>query len=289
MPAVRMDEAVRRGGAVLRKSPSIAHGQRGRERIEAEELLEHLIGEVPDPHHELPDELRDSFMALIGRRATGEPIPFITGFTDFLGLELLAEPGVFVPRDSSEFLATQAIRRLKGRRRPIHVDLATGGGTIALAVKDRVARADVYGTDLAADAVELARRNARRLGLRATFAQGDLFDALPARIAGRVDVITLHPPYVPVEELAELPDEIRAWEPSHTLTDGSVDGMGLVRRTVGDAPRWLGGSGWLLVETDPDAARDVKRVMAAGGFREVRSTRGGELQVTRVVVGRRPA
>ncbi len=194
---------------------------------------------------------------------------------------------MFVPRDSSEFLAEQAVRRLRGRKKPVHVDLATGGGTIALAVADEVPKAQVWGTDVAGDAVKLARKNADNLDLRATFVKGDLFGALPKKLRGQVDAITLHPPYVPVDEIDDLPDEIRDWEPPHTLTDSSVDGMGLIHRAVEESPSWLRKGGWLLVEVSPDRAKDVKKVFARGGFRDVESTKGGELKVTRVIVGRR--
>jgi release factor glutamine methyltransferase len=195
---------------------------------------------------------------------------------------------VFVPRDSSEFLAEQAVRRLRGRKKPVHVDLATGGGTIALAVADEVPRARVWGTDVAADAVKLARKNADHLDLQARFIKGDLFEGLPSTLEGRVDVITLHPPYVPVGEIDDLPDEIRDWEPPHTLTDSSVDGMELIHRAVSGSPPWLRKDGWLLVEVSPDRAKDVKKVFARRGFRGVESTKGGDLKVTRVIVGRRP-
>ncbi len=285
---MKVAKLVRRGEKALEASPSIDHWQKHRERIESEELLEHLMGRMPDDDESVPDDVRVAFWAAIQRRAAGEPIPLITGYTDFLGVDLLAEPGVFVPRDSSEFLAIQAIRRLKGRKEPILVDLATGAGTIALAVADAVRRACVYGTDIAEDAIDLARRNADRLKLPATFKRGDLFEGLPEDIRGRVSIITLHPPYVPVDEVESLPEEVRAWEPEHTLTDGSVDGMGLVERTAAEAPGWLAKNGWVLIETDPDAARDVKKRLRRAGFREVASTKGGELKVTRVVVGRRP-
>ena len=99
-------------------------------------------------------------------------------------------------------------------------------------------------------------------------------------------MITLHPPYVPVGEIDDLPDEIRDWEPAHTLTDRSSDGLGLIGRSVAEAPRWLRPNGWLLMEVSPDRVKEVKRVYASGGFRDVRSTKGGELKVTRVIVGR---
>jgi release factor glutamine methyltransferase len=275
--------------AELKASPAIDHWQKGRERIEAEDLLAHVMGgEEPRPSEEIPGKRAKEFRALIARRVTGEPIPYIKGCTEFRGLELKVTHGVFVPRDSSEFLAEQAVRRLRKRKVPIHVDLATGLGTIALAVAHEVPKARVYGADLSDAAVRLARKNAKRLGVDARFAIGDLFDGLPRKLRGHVDVITIHPPYVAAGEIDDLPDEIRAWEPVHTLTDQSDDGMGLVTRTIAEAPAWLRPKGWLLLETDPDRARDVRRAMVRGGFRDVRSTKGGELKVTRVLVGRRP-
>jgi release factor glutamine methyltransferase len=280
---------IKDGIATLKASHAIDHWQKDREKIEAEDLIAFVMGDDPDPDDRIPDKKRRAFLELIERRATGEPIPFIKGFTEFRGLELIAEPGVFVPRDSSDFLAEQAIRRLRKRTAPVHVDLATGAGTIALSVANEVPKASVYGTDLSKDAIKLARRNARSLGLKVRFATGDVFGGLPKKIMGAVDVITVHPPYVAKDEVDELPEEIKDWEPVHTLTDDSADGLGFVRRTVDEAPDWLGRKGWLLMEADPDRARDVRRVMAKGGFDDVRSTKGGDLKITRVVLGRRPA
>jgi release factor glutamine methyltransferase len=287
---MRARKLIKTAVAELKASEAIDHWQRGRERIEAEDLLAFVMdGDEPDPDDRIGDAERDAFLGLVARRATGEPVPYIKGFTEFRGLELISEPGVFVPRDSSEYLAEQAVKRLRGRRSPVLVDLATGAGTIALSVANEVPKATVYGTDLSEDAVDLARRNARRLGLKVRFAAGDVFGGLPKTIAGAVDVITVHPPYVAMDEVDDLPDEIKDWEPVHTLTDRSGDGLGFVRQTVAEAPAWLRPKGWLLMETDPDRARDVKKVMEDGGFRDVRSTKGGDLKITRVIVGRRPA
>ena len=280
-----LDDAVR----VLKASPAIDHWQRGRERIEAEDLLWHVLGEEPDPREDVSESERRRFERLVRRRATGEPIPYIKGYTEFRGMELEVRPGVFVPRDASEFLAVQAIRRLHGRDVPVHVDLATGAGTIALAVANEVPRATVVGTDVSRDAVLLARRNARRLGLEARFVTGDLFGGLPRGLHGEVDVVTLHPPYIPKGELKDLPDEIRDWEPEHTLTDRSVDGLGLISRTAREAPAWLSNTGWLLMEVSPDRVPLVKGVLRRAGFRDLQSTKGGPLPLTRVVVARRPA
>ena len=280
-----LDEAV----MVLKASAAIDHWQRGRERIEAEDLLWHVLDEEPDPRRDVSDRDRRAFERLVRRRATGEPIPYIQGYTDFRGLELRVRPGVFVPRDASEFLAEQAVRRLRRRRAPVHVDLATGAGTIALAVAHEVPRATVVGADLSREAVALARRNARDLHVGARFVTADLFDGLPRALQGTVDVVTVHPPYVPAWELKDLPEEIREWEPEHTLTDRSHDGLGLIGRIAREAPAWLSPTGWLLMEVSPDRVLHVKGVLRGEGFREIRSTKGGPLPLTRVIVARRPA
>ena len=168
------------------------------------------------------------------------------------------------------------------------VDVATGGGGIALAVVNEVRRARVYGTDISADAIRVARANARKLRLPSTFVVGDLFGGLPKHLRGGVDVVTLHPPYVARSELRELPEEIRRWEPAHTLTDRSPDGLRIVERSTIEAPAWLRPGGWLLIEVSPDRARAVRSVMQRTGFRDVRSTMDRGFKVTRVLVGRSP-
>ena len=156
-----LDDAVKD----LKASPAIDHWQRGRERIEAEDLIWHVLGDEQDPDGRGVGRRSATVRGLVRRRVTGEPIPYIKGSTEFRGLDLLVRPGVFVPRDSSENLATQATGGSEARRRPVHVDLATGAGTIALAVANEVPGATVVGTDVSADAVALARKNAKRLGL----------------------------------------------------------------------------------------------------------------------------
>ena len=275
--------------ATLKASRAIDHWQRGRERIEAEDLLQHALG-LDDlaPDLEVSAGARRRYERLIARRAAGEPVQLIKGYAVFRGLEILASPGVFVPRDSTEYLAEQAVRRLRGRRRPIAVDLATGGGTVALAIANEVPGVRVHGTDISATAIRTARRNADRLRLRATFHVGDVYGGLPPNLAGAVDVVTLHPPYVALGEMRELPEEIRRFEPRHTLTDQSPDGLGLIARATVGAPDLLKAGGWLLIEVSPDRARATATLMRRAGFVDVRSTADREFKVTRVLVGRWP-
>jgi release factor glutamine methyltransferase len=250
----------------LKASPAIDHWQKDREEIEADDLLCHVLDvDDVDPDEDVPAAARSRFERMVVRRATGEPFSS-SRVRGVPGSEI--GPAGSVPRDSTEFLAEQAVRRLRGRRRPIAVDLATGGGTVALAIANEVRGVRVFGTDIAKDAIRVARRNAELLRLRGTFLVGDLFGALPKRLAGKVDVITLHPPYVARGELRELPEEIRRFEPLHTLSDRSLDGLGLVGRAAAEGGTWLRRGGWLLIEVSPDRARAV-----AGYLRAVRRVR----------------
>jgi release factor glutamine methyltransferase len=280
------------GEVRLKRSPAIQHWPADRERREAAALLSFVLGD-PEASEELahPESVvsarpRDRYRRLIDRRASGEPMAHILGWTTFRGLRIAVRPGSFVPRQSSELLAESAVRRMRGRRSPIAIDLATGVGPVALAAAHAIRGAHVHGTYISPGAVRLARANAASLGLRnAAFHRGDLFGALPAGLRNRVAVITVHPPYVPPAELGDLPVEIRGFEPEDALTDLSADGLGLLERTAEEAPDWLRPGGWLLVEVSADRAREVRSRLIRSGYRDVRSTRGWP-DISRVIVGR---
>lgn len=286
-PVPTVDQVVREAAKALRSSPDIEHPHAGKERFDAEQIIEFVLGREADGDEELSGPDLRRFRRLLTRRLRGEPVAYLTGRTEFCDITLEIGKGAFIPRESSEFMVEQAARRLRGRRRPIHVDLATGIGPVALAVAKALPRASVFGVDLSRRPVELARRNAERLRLRnVTFMRGDLFGPLPRKLQGSVDVITVHPPYVGRREIRELPNEIRFFEPIESLTDRSPKGLGLLGRVAVESPTWLAPGGWLLVEVSPDRSRPVAKVLRAAGFREVRSTKGG-VEVSRVVVGRR--
>jgi len=274
----------------LRRSPAIDHWPPSRERDEARVLLALSLGAEADDFED--DRAVDGrrarrYHSLIRRRAGGEPMAHILGWTEFRGLRLRVRPGAFVPRQSSEFTVAQALRRLRGRRRPVAVDLATGIGPIALSLAAAAPSAEVHGTDISADAIRQARGNAASLGLRnVRFHVGDMFAPLPRRLRGRVDVLAAHVPYVPHPEMGDLPLEVRGFEPEHTLTDYTESGLSLVERAAGEGGAWLRPGGWVLLEVSPDFARQVRGLLVRAGYRDVRSTKGWP-EVTRVIVGRR--
>jgi release factor glutamine methyltransferase len=277
------------GESRIRASPDVGLWRPWVARVDAEDLMQHALGRSTyDPGRSIDPPSRRRFLRLLARREAGEPIALIRGSVEFAGLQLVVRQGVFTPRSSSEFLASEAIRRLRARRRPSAVDVACGAGAVALAIAHTLPTARVLGLDIAAPAVALGRHNARQLGLaNVRFAAGDMLAPMPAAELGRVDVFTVHPPYVGRRLVRTLPREIRDYEPPESLTDRSEDGLGLVRRLADEGRAWLRPGGWLLVEVSPDLARRVRGIMQRNGYMSVGSHRD-RVGATRVIAGRYP-
>jgi release factor glutamine methyltransferase len=284
---VKAKELIREGRKTLvaaRKNFSWS----GDETQQATDLLAHALGSDPEPNEVVPAGTARKFERYIARRATGEPLPYITGFIEFGDLKLIVRNGAFVPRATSEFMANEAIRRIARRSgRPVAVDLATGIGPVALSVAHAVRRAQVYGLDINPRALAIGRENARALKLRnINFLKGDLFAPLPAHLRGKVDVITIHPPDVPRQDVRGLPRELAAFEPYESLTDNSTTGTGIVERVANGSPEWLRPGGWLLIEVDSEAARPVRSALSrTRQYRDLRSI-VGQWSFSRLVVAR---
>jgi release factor glutamine methyltransferase len=292
MPAITVAEHIDKAVRKIDKSKAIDHWDRNLGRYDAEELMTEVLGRKLTPA--ILDRVLDAtskkrYQGMVARRVNGEPIPRIKGHYAFRGLDLLIRDGVFVPRASSELLANEAIKALRRRRgQRVAVDVATGAGPVALAVASEVRGADVWGVDISLEAALLGKDNARHLGLRNVhFRAGDLLDALPRRLRGEIDVFTIHPPYVLRGDLKELPREIRAFEPLQSLTDGSDDGLGLVRRLAAESHVWLRPGGVLLVEVGTYLSRRTQATLRAAKLVDVGWTKD-DLGVTRVVSGRTP-
>ena len=256
---------------------------------EATELLARTLDIDEDdlePDAEPSRRLRERYLSLIARRAGGEPFPFLMGFIEFWGLELKVKPGAFVPRPSSELTVELAVDRLKRKKSPIVVDVCTGAGPIALAIADEFPKAQVYGADISEEGLVQGRSNAKALGIKnVTLRAGDMYAPLPAKLQGKVDLITGHVPYVHLDEIEDLPSEVREFEPLFTLSDQSGDGLDLMRRAVFESIAWLKPGGWLLLETAEDLGSKVKKMFHKAGFDKVQD-RTDEDRLSIVIEGR---
>jgi release factor glutamine methyltransferase len=216
--------------------------------------------------------------ALLRRRVAGEPLEHVLGWAWFCGLRVVVEPGVFVPRRRTELLVREA--GSAAGPAAVVVDLCCGSGAVAAAVATAVPGASVYAADLDPVCVRCARRNLPP----ATVYEGDLYDALPGDLRGRVDLLTCNAPYVPTAAIAFMPPEARDHEPGLAL-DGGADGTDLHRRVAAGAPEWLVSGGLLLVETGRRQAVLTAAAMEEQGL-SARVVCDDHLDAT-VVIGRR--
>jgi release factor glutamine methyltransferase len=223
-----------------------------------------------------------SFGRALCQRCSGTPLQHLTGSQQFMDLELRVDPGVFVPRPETEVLVERSLETLDGVAAPVVVDVGTGTGAVALAIKHLRPDARVLATDVSEAAVGLAMSNAARLGLEIEVLNGALLEPVPVQLRGGLNLLVSNPPYVTSEEYADLPDEVRA-EPYSAL----VGGTELHGAIVDLAAVWLGPGGWLVVEIGARQGGDVaamfeQRLFAvevladlAGRDRVVRGRRAG--------------
>jgi release factor glutamine methyltransferase len=198
--------------------------------------------------------------ALVRRRVSGEPLEQVLGWAEFCGLRIALAPGVFVPRRRTELLVEQAVA-LAPPRAAVVVDLCCGSGAVAAVLGTRLDDAEVHASDVDPAAVACARRNLSPASVHT----GDLFDALPTELLGRVDVLVANVPYVPSDAIALMPPEARDHEP-RTALDGGRDGLDVARRVAAGAGDWLAAGGSLLFEVGDAQVAAATAVVAAAGL-----------------------
>jgi release factor glutamine methyltransferase len=194
---------------------------------------------------------------LIARRLDGEPLQYIEGTAPFGPLDLLVDERVLVPRPETETLFEIATRMV--RNPEVIVDLCTGSGALALALKRVFPSAAVFATDISDEAIEVATENRHRNRLDVYLATGDLFDPLPASLLGEVDLLVANPPYVSEAEFEMLPDDVKR-EPRIALVAGKT-GLEVIRKIAASASRWLRPGGVVVCEIG-----ETQGPSAAGSF-----------------------
>ncbi|MCU1659649.1 MAG: putative protein N(5)-glutamine methyltransferase [Pseudonocardiales bacterium] len=214
---------------------------------------------------------------MVNRRTAGLPLEYVLGWAQFGGLRIAVEPGVFVPRRRTEFLLREAaaIAGIAARPRPVIVDLCCGSGAVGAALLAAVHGIDLHAADIDPTAVRCARRN---IGADGHVYKGDLYEAIPVSLKGRIDILVANAPYVPTDEIALMPPEARLYEAQVAL-DGGTDGLDVVRRVIAAAPDWLAPGGTLLVETSDRQAPQAVSTLERSGL-VARVARSEELNAT---------
>jgi len=270
-----------------------ALAQSGLVPLDAQVLLAHVLGKdrpwlVAHGDDALPRERREAFVALARRRHEGVPVAYLTGVREFWGLSLQVSPAVLIPRPETETLVELALARLPEERAVRVLDLGTGSGAIALAIARERPRATILATDVSAAALEVARENARRLGIaNVAFAQADWYEGVaPTWHGAPFDLIASNPPYVAAADPHLGEGDVR-FEPGIALKPGD-DGLVAIARIVAGARACLVEAGTLVVEHGYDQADAVRALFVAAGFGEVVAARD-LAGVPRVVAGCRAA
>jgi release factor glutamine methyltransferase len=235
------------------------------------------------------------------RRLAGVPLQYVLGAWSFRGLDLMVDERVLIPRPETEVVVEVALEEAerlgykRGARpmfaveaRGVVADLGTGSGAIALALEAELPEADVWATDASDDALAVARANAAGAGAtRVRLSHGDWFDALPAELRGRIDVLVSNPPYIAEHEAGTLPAEVVEHEPRGALIAGPA-GTEALAVIIEGAAAWLSPNGVLVCEIAPHQADVVMDLARDAGFTavDVRPDLTGRL---RVLVARRAA
>ena len=255
---------------VLRLSTSFL-AQRGSEspRLDAELLTAHSLGlRRLDLYLQFDRPLREDELApmreLLRRRAAGEPVAYLVGEREFYGRPFRVSGAVLIPRPDTETLVEAALRwaRARGGATPLRIaDAGTGSGCIALTMAAELPEATVVASDISAEALEVARDNAQRLGVgaRVTFVQGEW--ASPLRSRAPFDMLLSNPPYVSDDEVGELAVDVRNYEPRGALAAGA-GGMAAYDALLSDAPALVAADGYVGLEVDPRRAGAVAELVA---------------------------
>jgi release factor glutamine methyltransferase len=243
------------------------------ERLDVQLLLLHALGRsgtdrgwlLAHDTDEVPLAIESAFAATCERRAAGEPLAYVVGHKEFHGLALQVDPRVLVPRPDTETVVDWALEVAQEFAAPRVIDLGTGSGAIALAIKKACPQAEVVATDESVAALDVARANAQRLSLGLNLRQASWLEGIDERF----DLIVSNPPYVAEgdEHLAALKHE-----PMAALVSGP-DGLDAIRRIASQAPSHLATGGWLIVEHGWDQAPRVRGLLQASGFGYVASRR----------------
>jgi release factor glutamine methyltransferase len=254
-------------------------------------LVEHVTKKtykwlLMNPDAVFSDEEFFTWKVLVARLFDGEPIQYVIGRAWFWGLELVVNAAVLIPRPETEEMVQWILGSYHSQAVMEIVDVGTGSGAIALALSHALPRAKVTGIDVSTPALEVARENANRLGLKSLFHNCDVLAASETQFQG-LDVIVSNPPYIPAQEYAQLEDHVRLHEPELALAVPDHDPLLYYNKVCALGVTWLKPGGRLFFEIHADFGVPMVELMQQAGYVsvELRQDLGGR---DRMVMGQRP-
>ncbi len=240
--------------------------------LDAFYLLEHVTGISRAMYFAMPDrvvskEEQQQYEAYIEKRKNHIPLQHLTGEQSFMGLDFCVTPDVLIPRQDTEILVEETISRIQQSQKIL--DVCTGSGCILLSVLHHVKQEKHIsltgmGIDISKKALDVARKNARNLGIEATFIQSDLFE----KVVGKWNIIVSNPPYIRTEVIHTLQEEVRLHDPWIAL-DGKEDGLYFYKIIINEAKKYLEKEGVLLFEIGHDQAKDVSELLKEAGYTKI--------------------
>jgi len=264
---------------------------------EAEIILLHCLGTDRTAFFRdnpgIPEHVIEKINECLKRRSKREPLQYILGSLDFLGMKIKVGKGVLIPRPETELLAEEAIRIVRSKESEVRsqippsppllkgggggisiLDLCTGSGCLALALAKEFPLAYIYGTDISEVAIRYAKENAEMNGISSVnFLQGSLFDPIAHLVTGyslpvMFDLIISNPPYIRKDDIRNLQAEIKDWEPIVAL-DGGEDGLNYFRLIIAEARNYLKQNGCLMLELGISQAYAVRTIAEQADFTDI--------------------
>lgn len=258
-------------------------------RLESELLLCHVLDTsrallLAHSMDEVESIKEAEFRQLTERRAQDEPLQYLLGTTNFMGLDLLVTPAVLIPRFDTERLVEKALQLMEPIQQPKILDICTGSGAIALAISHYKPEAEVWAGDLSADALQIAEKNNERCCTRVSLRQGNLLEPF-ADLQGQLDLLTSNPPYITTQEMQTLPGDVLQ-EPRLALWGGD-DGLYFYRKITVSAVQMLRPGGWLIFEVGWQQGQAVQQLLREQQFHNIDLLQDWQ-GLDRVVYGQKP-
>lgn len=262
--------------------------------VDAEVLLRHVLQVdrtrlYRDLDKQISRQEQEQYQKLLERRARGEPVAYLTGFREFMSLEIAVGPEVLIPRPETELLVEIILNDMRPfTGQPRIADVGTGSGAIAVSLAYYLPEAKVWAVDISPAALKVAEQNARKHGVapRLAFLEGDLLTALPEDLNGGLDWVAANLPYIPCGEIPHLQPEVALYEPRLAL-DGGPDGLEIYRRLIPQAWKYLKPGGKLIMEMGWDQGQALAGIPADGDWQAVEIVKD-YAGLDRFVIARKP-